>query len=705
MADVNEQYFFAWDGVAEKWITSEETFDQDYPSKPQGEGDSVAKWVIEDVFGLDLDSTADDYGSYLPGYDIQNRDAYQMVSLSLAAELINGNLVECYTNGDGTVGFHLIGKRSSDAENHVLYKINSGELRNSCDNVMVIGYDPPPKRYSGVEFNLFTFARYAEQYKLYTYTDPDLYSYPRRYSWGKILGPQACHYYKEGYIEYGDPKFDQESALIQAGVFDPKKYENVNNYVYKVEVPFFEQGSTEVKFQASTPRFVELVDAGGSPSFGKLQKRLYRSSQTYTSSYCMDYSEVDADTGIDLPESDSPKFIGVKDVIIYGYELKSIYVDEQPDGEKGVTAGLATFGVQVDTMALEPFKLSRGEDYIVIKREGNTKFTIVFSCNVDDEYKKYFGESVATNQLMSFRVALSSILSASESNIVVPACHSDYGELGIDINCTGLLRDGFTSVSNKSLYNKIIFPMGNGQTGYVVEKVYVVYEWDNPCIYIKDENNKCTPENLEDVQVSFYPIIIRDERAPTALCKGGSAELLDPSEIIPDLDADTVQDIAGTTYARAFSELESGDIKITLPFAEADDCLNISNYIYELQNDVVEQTTYTCSPDAEPILGELMEGKTINSIDYSYQDSSQYLISVQAGPAWQGITGWEDSVYNNQTERLQLEGIVTDLFEDQVTCYVQLEQIGMLQCINGSKELLQKGDRVSVTVFNNPVSI
>jgi hypothetical protein len=105
------------------------------------------------------------------------------------------------------------------------------------------------------------------------------------------------------------------------------------------------------------------------------------------------------------------------------------------------------------------------------------------------------------------------------------------------------------------------------------------------------------------------------------------------------------------------------------------------------------------------VLGEVIDGKTINSIDYSYQDASQYLISVQAGPVWQGFGGWDQSIYQNKTERAQLEGIVRSIIVSNMSCLVQLEQIGYLECINGTSDILEIGDVVKVTVYNNPVSI
>jgi len=81
------------------------------------------------------------------------------------------------------------------------------------------------------------------------------------------------------------------------------------------------------------------------------------------------------------------------------------------------------------------------------------------------------------------------------------------------------------------------------------------------------------------------------------------------------------------------------------------------------------------------------------------------LISVQAGPVWQGIGGWDSSVYQNKAERVQIEGIVRYVYPDDVSCLVQIERMGLLECSNGQIEPLEKGDTVKVTIYNNPVSV
>lgn len=714
------EYFYEWDGLAENWITSEESFDQDFPSLPQDPGTSLAAFIIEDIFGLDLASNDRSLGGYLPGFDVVNRDAYQMVQLSLATELRDEDLVECYADGEGTVHFYEIGNNISNIRSNILYSINTGTLQKPCDNVMVIGYDPPPKRYAGQEFDLLTFANDMPDnyyYKYYTSNPPDQDkgNFPIYHVLGStdLLGPEGCSWFKKGYIEYAEPGMDHEGWLIEQGVFNPKNYESVSNYMYRIEVGFYKQGSTNVSFANTTPKYVELADITGTPSIGKLQRRNYRDRDLYVSDYCLEDQTPDVDTGVRLPRSNELKFLGVREVYIYGYYLKQLIPDYYRTGDNRV-AGPAKFIAALDTKMSQAFKLSQGEDYLIAKDPTNDAFhRIIFSCNVSPTYIDNFGGYLLDGLYSaSYRISPSSLYLTSDEGNLWPAGFASVSADPYDseYRITGYLRDGRQeegTYDNQTTYPAAIFPMNEGQSGYVVKKVIVVYEWDNPCVVIEDQENRVTEDNLRNnFSFKFYPMIVRDVEKPVALVKTGSttAQLLDRQEVVPDYDDTTVQDLNSVEYARAFASLESGDIKITLPFLDGEECKSVAQFIKSLQNEVVESTTYVCDPGAEPILGEVIDGKTINSIDYSYQDSSQYLISVQAGPVWKGLSGWDTAIYQNQTTQLQREGRVIYVYPDNTKCHVDLGDLGIMECINNTKDILERGDKVSITVYNNPVS-
>jgi hypothetical protein len=356
--------------------------------------------------------------------------------------------------------------------------------------------------------------------------------------------------------------------------------------------------------------------------------------------------------------------------------------------------------------------LTRNEDYVIVKNKEidgedhreTSGYKVVFSCNVDDYWRDRFGKELLPVYGCKFRIDPACILGKYEKEDgeykYTPASYKIYGDN--TFYADGWLKDGETYVNSEQIKIETIFPTAEGNTGYVVKKLIAVYDWNNPCVVIKDQRpDKVTSKNLKNVKVKFWPIIIKDIPAPEAL----NGELLDPTEVMPDYDPTTTQNLEETPYARAFSSLESGDIKITMPFADGDDCIKISNLIKSIQTDVAEEIVYICDPGADPVLGEKYGDGVINAIDYSYQDSSQYLISVHTGPLWRGIGGWDNSIYKMKTENPSLEGKVVQVSRDNVKCRVFIKRIGLMECINGTRHKLEKGDFVSVTVYNNPVSL
>jgi len=706
-------WLYEWEGIGERWLTSVESFDGDYPSKPQRYGDPVAKWVIEDVFGLTLAYNDKDIGSTLPGYDIIGRDPYDVIKLSLIANVVvDGVFYECYMDGDGIVRYYSIGTEYNDLNRYVLYSIDNGEMRMKCDNVMVTGYDPPPKRYTGMEFDLLTFANLLPDSNDTEFKDYDRGNYPFYTTFAEVLGPEACPFKFEGHIEYGGNPDTLEDIEPQAFedllVYDPDEFESVISYIYKIEVDFFDQYNTTVSFSDTSVRYQEL------DGFGKLQTRNWVFNDRYISKYCLEgrLTEPEPDVGVRLPRSNEQKFKGVSDVYIYGYRLKQINVNCKLSTDNSYVLDPTrndAFVVTLDTMLSEPFKLTKDEDYIIVKDPEDPNYSkIVFSCNVSEQWLPFFGGNFNADNLVGFCVsehclyknpddggyAMADVLQDSDGKMY------RIGYLS-DPRCT-------TPIDSRDIYNAVIFPVGDGSAGYVVKKIIVVYQWDNPSIIIKDLRNDIDSEKLRNsVRVSFYPIILKDEPAPIAFSgpNSYSAILLDPNEVKPDYDPATAQNFQPTEYARAMSSMEAGDVRVSMPFADGDECILIADKIKEMQTDVAHNIVYVCSPDADPVLGQIVGDGVINEIEYSYQDSSQYLISVTVGPKWRGGDSWDNSLYKMETDNPVLDGIVLKVSVDNVRCNVRVNKIGVVECINGTRNLLGVGDKVKVTLYNNPVSL
>lgn len=725
---IDDIKYYEWEGLAEIWKSKDEVlFDKDFPSKKQEEGDTLAKFILKDIFDLEYAGGTDSsLGSSLPGYDVIARDAYDIVNLSLAVELANNTLYECYADENGKVKYHQIGGPSFSTSD-ILYTVNGAVVESQCDIVMVQGYDPPPKRYTRERsgYNLLNWANslnasYRSSIMTIsndllptsnsTYTAPPTINYgnfPHYIVLGELLGPEACKSYKEGYIEYGeDPdvlsRYSQK-ALIEysPSIYNDKEFESVLTYLYSIELPTsFDPSTTELSFSNRTPKFIQLS------GFGKLQTKNYIVDNTYKFQQCLDEFRTApaADVGIQLPGSDDSRFISIADVWIWGYRLNNLRPNETLQGDKIVRTKSPAFRAHADTMKCESFKLTREEDYIIVKDTDGVHSKIVFACNVRSDWLDRFGNDTLSYRTLSFSVWPSSIVSKNPNSQDGLVCSLDP-----TVECTGYLKDRLgPEISSNTVFNEAVFPTGEGGDGYVVKRLFVVYEWDSPCIAIKDLDNKITLNFLKDIKIKFYPMLVKDVPAPIAV----NGNLLDPTEILPDYDPTTVQNFPESDYMLAFSSMEGGDLRFTFPFADPEQCKDISRNIKSMVDSgkssiggKIQEVVHICKPSASPVLGAINnDGLVVNSIDYAYQDSSQYFINVNMGPKWRTSGSWDQAIYQMSTERFQAEGVVQKVSSDNTTIRVNIDRFGVMDCVNGTKNKIEAGDRVSVTINNNPVS-
>jgi len=199
--------------------------------------------------------------------------------------------------------------------------------------------------------------------------------------------------------------------------------------------------------------------------------------------------------------------------------------------------------------------------------------------------------------------------------------------------------------------------------------------------------------------VNFLPIILKN--LPPPMAHNGS--LLPQSDLKPDYDPASTEDYSQKTTVKLLASLEASDIKVTMPFATDAQCKKISKTILDLQKDIVKEEIYVYKPNVDIELGDKLGDGVVNSIDYNYQDSSQFLISVTVGPMWRGASSWDNSVYSMNSERVELDGVVLSVYDNNSGVQVDLNKLGVMDCVNGTKHKLEKGDVVSVTVYNNPV--
>jgi hypothetical protein len=453
-------------------------------------------------------------------------------------------------------------------------------------------------------------------------------------------------------------------------------------------VPFFKGGSTETKFMQTSTRIWSLGLGYGHQSYTGDN---FDISNAFESELWIEDPETKCKVPVNpthtlpLPFSDTEKFVSVKDIIIYGYKFDHIFYYHDQGGDQDPTPY-----VMLTTKIPNAIKLRRGTDYVINSNiNGTGQSEISFFSNVKDKYKPFFAKANA----FKYHIHPQSVI-VNQQTVADPS----------NTAVVGKLKDNVSDANLAAEYDEgPVFPLNEGQSGYLILEMYVLVEWDNPCMFFRDERDVITLSNLQSVTVDVLPIIKRDAPAPI----GHNGKLLDQTDTLPDDDPTTYQLWNLTSeYQQVFDSLEKGDIKITFPFLNEQGAVDMSGFIKRQKEEQLStpETVYVCGPDAEPVLGDRTpDGGVVSDITYSYQDSSQYTITVQSGPAWRDIgSGWNTSINLAKTERLSVEGIVVSAAPNNAEFVVHCEKVGPMPCLNLTKEIIAQGDKVQVTIYNNP---
>jgi hypothetical protein len=117
-------------------------------------------------------------------------------------------------------------------------------------------------------------------------------------------------------------------------------------------------------------------------------------------------------------------------------------------------------------------------------------------------------------------------------------------------------------------------------------------------------------------------------------------------------------------------------------------------------------STYICGPESEPKLGGYGPDNStvVNDITYSYSDSNSYTISVTTGPKIIGnLTQVDGGLTLKASENTQAQGTIIQDQGSNVWFKVRIDGYDDAYAINTSPNLLRVGDKVNVTIHNNPI--
>ena len=187
-----------------------------------------------------------------------------------------------------------------------------------------------------------------------------------------------------------------------------------------------------------------------------------------------------------------------------------------------------------------------------------------------------------------------------------------------------------------------------------------------------------------------------------------NGQLIDQTQGIRDHDPTTAQSFTDTDLEKAMDLMSGNGITLSLTFLNAEQCVKLSDALFDYMNsgDGTE-STYICGPETEVRLGGTApNGGIVNSINYSYQDSNSYTISVNAGPVIMGNFAQVDGGPSQKMmEEVSAKGTIIEDMGNHIHFKVRIDGIGDRIAINMCPSILRVGDKVQCSVHNNPVEI
>jgi len=632
-----------------------------------GNSGSLAAKIISS-FGIEIKVDKDSplLGGYAPGYDIKLQDAYSMIRLSLVYGLKTGSLWEVYINEYGKAEFITVGhlKGFQGSLGTIYLAISSINHTLMTEKVLLTGYKPAQIRTLGAPQTLAHLARNTGVRTHWSITgNVTMYS-----DGGTGYSIPNGHLKKtgEGWIRIGDVDWSDSDALNN--IYDVGRYESITGYAYAAIVPLgysFKDDVISMSYQTSSPRF-DSIDS--SSLAGENFMSAWDIPQT------PDSGEVEGFKGINIPGSSEDTFAGVQNVYTYGYPVEHSLVEYNEGKAYALVSETKIHGNTLES-------LSRGSEYIIIKESNSA--SLLFANYVSSDFNElYTGDLPLYERRINY-------------------------------------EDGFYYYSAR--VGASLFPKGEGEKGIALDRVVIASTHNIGAISVKDSSGQLTASDLNSFNIKAAAIIIRDEPAPVVFAQGTSCKTLDQ---VPHFNH--AKDAWITEVQEELESMESGDIQITFPFFSEQELCSVASSILSIakQGRVkltdgysgYQEIILTCSPDAQPRLGQLVSAGTIeginfntyvNEINYSYQDSSQYTLNVTLGSKWTGSafgSGWSDSMNQVKVTNVTKEGIVVAAGGDNVTFAVSVGGLGVISCANTTSPgtIISDGDAVKVTINNVP---
>ncbi len=694
---------------------------------------AVSQLVLE-TFGIPFNANAV-LGGSLPGIDIRNQDPVTMLKFSLAAELLDTapagstrvgapGFAEIEIDESGVARFYIAG-RTVASNLDIRYCIPTSQIVQPADLVIVRGYDPPPERQLRTSFDGL------KNKEIMDYKDCAEESCDE-----SIVSQYAT-------ISYDDPQLDQSYLDEIVNSYELTAFETVLGYLIDLDMPDINDNpGIKITFGDTTKEYFtfaasnlnatvlggSLTDADGKvTSFATLGGTVNSNVSTgaggaiavtavVTSVSARGDKCTVSETALSgstitikaerfkrlnkfgIEESD---FVGVVDVVFSGRKVKTLTTS--PGFPSGGISGVVRTTVWPNK---ELISLQQGKNWTYeVNADGDVTINLfqvledAFTGFVCETYRDPTSVSTTTVDVSTF----------STDNLLVPEVTGADALVGHVCGIGGPL--GYKIINNN---------------------MCIIVERKRPSIDVFDPlGNALSLAN--QISIEYTPIIIVDLPQPIAYAGANPLSSIDGTRTIAaegiirqedgiiDSDPTTDQDLEDSELSILQDNTKGATVDMTLPFAfgtQADasrpqgelqgtECLEIARNFFALQNRVVTTHSVVLGPDSQPRLGDsftLPNGEigVINEINYSYSDSSQYLITITVGPEYMTAGSFNDSKYQLRTEDVTREGMIIQDAGNGAEYTVRVEGLGEFPSLLMVLEDVSVGDKVGLRIYNNP---
>lgn len=650
----------------------------EYTTATEGTTGSIAAAVVE-YFGLSLESSSTNIGGNLTGLDIKHMDALEIIKLSLLeASCENDSLSGLYevsVNGEGEIKFINIGSSTSTFSSEIYYQVQTASFVEDCKGVLITGGKPMPIR-KDLEWK----AVWGDTKKIYDVSAMVTKCTMPNYSTHAIIA------FRNPHIDNGESQYNDGITNLYE-ITDP--FESIIGYAKYINIPG-QTPLTNINYSKDSTTIPILV-GNSNPNMGILQviESTNADSSIWGATCWTDNPSVgdpeSVGIKIDIPEEfrfeDIRKekidnFVDVSEVVIIGYEIDAfnVAISSSYAATATPTDDNTTCVLRIHNAAENAYKLEEGKHYI-IKYASSGDYEdpyIIFAKGCFPNDPKLYGKDT---------------LYAFDSTTPFGILHGSEERRGA------------------------ILPIA-GNKGYLIEEIWAMVKLNTPCISIRDPHQQINPsissayQMAENLEYLVTPILLYDPPAPISF--NGSA--VNQTDGVVDKDPTTPQDFTDTELELVMDQMDGGGgISLNLSFItdpEKLDNLSLNIFNYMNSGSGVE-TTYVCGPKAEPELGaQGYAGGVINSISYSYSDSSSYTISVNEGPKLIGGLGnCSLAASLKTTESLDARGTIISDLGNHIYYKVKIDSFGDRIAINTAPTILRVGDIVNCSIHNVPVEV